>query len=249
MKTVLAFLAFLVLASAPAAADKITTEHVKFAAGTSGATIKGAIKGRDTMHYILGASAGQNMRVKLSTKSTSTYFNVFAPGKMPGNDEALFIGDIGGDTFEGVLPASGDYLIQVYLYRAAARRGEQANFTLDVEIAAVAAGGSNETGDAKVSGTDFNATGTIPCARYPGQPMGSCQFGVVRHGNGTADVTVFFLDGGSRVIFFENGQPVRFDQSQADGDAEMGFNKNADLFIIGIGDQRFEIPEAVIFGG
>ena len=249
MKTVLAFLAFLILAAAPAAADKVTTEKVKFAAGTSGATIKGAIKSRDTMHYVLGASAGQNMRVKLSTNSTSTYFNVSAPGKMPGNDEALFIGDIGGDTFEGVLPASGDYLIQAYLHRAAARRGEQADFTLDIGIDAASSGGSNETGDAKVAGTDFNATRQINCARGAGQPMGACEFGVVRRENGGADLTVFWPDGGNRVIFFENGQPVGYDQSEADGGAELGFTRNADLFVITIGEQRFEFPEAVNFGG
>lgn len=38
--------------------------------------------------------------------------------------------------------------------------------------------------DAKVAGTNFNATGDIPCATGEGQPMSSCHFGVVRRGNG-----------------------------------------------------------------
>jgi hypothetical protein len=33
------------------------------------------------------------------------------------------------------------------------------------------------TEDAKVAGTDFNATGQLPCARNAGQPMAQCKFG------------------------------------------------------------------------
>ncbi len=248
LKTVFAALAMLLLAAAPLQADEVKTERVTFAAGSSGAVIDGAIKGHGTMHYLLGAKAGQVMRVKLATKSTSTYFNVFAPGKTPGQDEAMFIGDTGGDSFEGALPADGDYLIQVYLYRSAARKNESAKFTLNVEIAA-GGGAAEGQGDAKVAGTDFYATGEINCAREAGQPLGSCKFGVVRRGNGGADLTVFWPDGGSRVIYFEDGVPNSYDESQADGGAKLSFTKDADLFSITIGEQRFEFPDAVIFGG
>jgi hypothetical protein len=60
---------------------------------------------------------------------------------------------------------------------------------------------------------------------------------------------VFWPDGGNRIISFENGIPASFDQSQADGDARLSFNRNADLFLITIGAQRFEIPDAVVSGG
>lgn len=103
--------------------------------------------------------------------------------------------------------------------------------------------------DATVAGTNFNATGNIPCARTAGQRTADCRFGVVRRGGGNGDVTVFWPDGGNRVIFFERGRPVGFDQSQADGNARMNVRKNADTFMITIGPQRFEIPEAVILGG
>jgi len=235
---------FALLVAAPwAMADEVKTERVHFERGTTGATISGAIKGYDTMHYLLGAQAGQTMSVSLHTKSTSTYFNIFAPGKMPGQDEAMFIGDTGGDHFEGVLPEDGDYLIQVYLYRNAARKGETAKFTVDVGIGAAAS-----TGDALVPGTDFNATGSIPCARAAGQPMAACEFGVVREGNGNGAITVFWPDGGNRVIFFEMNAPSSYDQSEADGGAEMTVEQNADLFMVKIGGQRFEIPDIVMAG-
>jgi hypothetical protein len=60
---------------------------------------------------------------------------------------------------------------------------------------------------------------------------------------------VFWPDGGSRVIVFEGGRPVRFDQSPADGNARLTSSKQDDLFSVRVGSQRFEIPEAVIMGG
>lgn len=103
--------------------------------------------------------------------------------------------------------------------------------------------------DAKVAGTGYHATGNIPCARAAGQPMGSCRFGVRREGGGSGSITVFWPDGGNRVIFFKNGTPSRYDESEADGGARMAVRREADLFRVRIGDQRFEIPEAVISGG
>jgi hypothetical protein len=37
---------------------------------------------------------------------------------------------------------------------------------------------------------DFDATGQIPCAQYPGQPMTECEFGVARAGGGYATVVI-----------------------------------------------------------
>jgi hypothetical protein len=246
----LAVAAFSLLAAVPAAwADDIKTQRVQFEQGTSGATINGSITGRETMHYLLGAKAGQLMDVKLITKSTSTYFNIFAPGKVPGQAEAMFIGDTGGDRFSGTLPDSGDYLIQVYLYRSAARKGETAKFQLHVKIAAGNGATHGENTDALVPGTDFNATGQIPCARSAGQPMGQCDFGVKREGNGSGSITVFWPDGGNRVIYFEKNRPSSYDQSEADGGAEMIVKEDNGIFAVTIGDQRFEVFDAVMAGG
>jgi L,D-transpeptidase catalytic domain len=92
-------------------------------------------------------------------------------------------------------------------------------------------------------------TGEIPCAREKGQPMGRCEFGVTREGNGTGMITVFWPDGGNRVIFFESNRPASNDQSQADGDDKMNVSESAGLFAVTIGDQRFELPDAVMTGG
>lgn len=48
----------------------------------------------------------------------------------------------------------------------------------------------------------LDATGPLPCARYAGQPMGQCEFGVARTGGGYATVVIKHPDGFSRAIFF-----------------------------------------------
>jgi hypothetical protein len=221
-------------------------ERVQFAPGTSGTTIKETITGYQTVNYKLVAKAGQTMVVELKTDNGANYFNIFAPGKGPG-DEAMFIGSTSGGRYEGMLPEDGEYTVQVYLMRSAARRDERANYTLSVGISGGAVG-AVPPGDAKVPGTPYHATGEIPCAMVSGQPTGSCPFGVTPEGNGTGIVTVTKPDGRTRAIFFKNGNPTGYDQSQADP-GEFSAEKQGDLSVISIGQERYEIPDAVIFGG
>ncbi len=96
---------------------------------------------------------------------------------------------------------------------------------------------------------DFDATGKIPCAQAKGQPMGQCPFGVSREGNGTATVSVTLPDGRKRAIFFENGKAVSADLSQADGNMDFESTKESGLYMINAGNERYEIPEEVIYGG
>ncbi|MAM61400.1 MAG: hypothetical protein CMH11_07905 [Maritimibacter sp.] len=106
-----------------------------------------------------------------------------------------------------------------------------------------------ESEDAMVPGTDFNATSMIPCVRDRDAADASCEAGVVREGNGNGYVQVTWPDGGERVIFFENGTPVSYDQSQADGDAEMTVTRDGDTFVVFVGEARFSVPEALLIGG
>jgi len=95
----------------------------------------------------------------------------------------------------------------------------------------------------------FDATGTIPCAQYRGQPMTQCEFGVARAGGGYATVVVKKPDTVRRAIFFRMGKPTSADTSQADGYPDFSATKESDLNIIRIGNERYEIPDAVILGG
>ncbi len=95
----------------------------------------------------------------------------------------------------------------------------------------------------------FDANGRIPCAQHKGQPMGQCEFGVARAGGGYATVVVKRPDGRNRAIFFTMGRPIGADTSQADGYPEFRATRESDLNIIRIGDERYEIPDAVVLGG
>lgn len=95
----------------------------------------------------------------------------------------------------------------------------------------------------------FDATGNIPCAQAAGQPMMQCKFGVARAGGGYATVVIQRPDGRTRAIFFRMGKPIGADTSQANGCPEFLASKESDLFFIRFSKERYEIPEAVIFGG
>jgi hypothetical protein len=114
-----------------ALADDIRTERVQFHKGASSATVEGQIKGRESVDYLLGAREGQSMNVSMATDNRSSYFNIIAPGKA---NEAIFVGSIAGNQFEGTVPAGGDYKIRVYLMRNAARRDETAKYRLEMII-------------------------------------------------------------------------------------------------------------------
>lgn len=95
----------------------------------------------------------------------------------------------------------------------------------------------------------FDATGKLPCAHSAGQLLGQCEFGVARAGGGYATVIITHPDGFNRAIYFRMGKPMGANTSQADGYPEFRFTKENDLNLIRIGNERYEIPDAVIFGG
>ena len=245
---VLALAAAVLSLSAPASWSQptITERAVQFPKGKSGTTIKGSVRGDQAIDYTLRAAAGQQMKVKL--KPSSVYFNVMPPGS---NDVAVFVGSRDGDSFAGTLSTEGTYRIRVYQMGNAASTGKLRNFTIEVSINGAAGGKAAAKQDhiERAGQGKFDATGKVPCAWATGQPMNQCDFGVARAGAGTATVVVTRPDGRKRTIFFEKGQALGADLSQADGDMSFRATKEADLFKIQAGRERYEMPEAVIFGG
>ena len=129
-------LVFLLLLMAPVIqAGESQTHRLVLTDAVPRTTIEGSVAGYDSPGYVIVAAAGQVLTVTLAAKNPSTYFNVFAPGKQPGIDAALFIGATEGQQFSVLLSESGDYTIEVYLMRNAARRAETASFVLSVALA------------------------------------------------------------------------------------------------------------------
>lgn len=145
MRLAAMLLAGLAFMAGPLPASAQQTTDVRFAAGTSGATIEGRIKGYEYRLYRLGAEAGQQMTIRMTADNGAAYFNLYAPGQGPGG-EALAVSEMTGpdvpeiNLYDAILPQSGTYTVSVYLYRSAARRNETANYTLDIAI-------SGKTGD------------------------------------------------------------------------------------------------------
>jgi hypothetical protein len=106
-----------------------------------------------------------------------------------------------------------------------------------------------DTSSLRAGQGEFDATGSIPCAQNVGQPMSECRFGVARTGGGYATVVVTKPDGARRAIFFRMGIPIGAETSQADGYGAFRATKESDLHRISVGEERYEMPDAVVLGG
>jgi membrane-bound inhibitor of C-type lysozyme len=221
------------------------TERVQFQPGATSAVVEDAIVGYETVDYILGAQAGQSMNVSMATDNGANYFNILPPGK---TDEAMFTGSMSGNQYEGTLPASGDYRVRVYMMRSAARRDEVANYRLEMIISGPggnAARSNPVEGDATVGDTYYNATGEIPCAMSSAEANGSCSFGVVREGNGSGFIEVTTQYGNTFAIYYQNGEAV----GAEGGSGAFSAARQGDETYVYIGEERYIIPDAVIYGG
>lgn len=133
-----AFVGVLVAAALPVIADvgigtavaQDRNARVEFSRGQSSTTIRGSIRGYDGINYRVNVRGGQRLAVTMDSSNGSNYFNILGPD----GGEALFNGSISGNFADVIVPASGNYVVQVYLMRNAARRNEQARFTLRIEV-------------------------------------------------------------------------------------------------------------------
>lgn len=225
-----------VSASVALAQTEIPTEQVMFEPGASSATVKGTIVGDGTLDYVVNARAGQIMTVNLTAESASTNFNVLPPKS---DGEAIFIGSTEGASYSGALPADGDYKVRVYLMGNAADTGASVNFNLDIAVADGAA-----VADALVEGTNFNATGEVPCRAKAGANGESCAFGVIRTGNGSGTVVITNPAGLVYSVTFDQGTATGYD-----GESTFSSSKAGDVTTLIIGEEEFDIPDAVVFGG
>ena len=79
--------------------------------------------------------------------------------------------------------------------------------------------------------------------------MTQCEFGVAHADGGYATVVVTKPDGMTRALYFVRGELLGADTSQADGYPPVSREKESDLNLIRVGHERYEIPDAVVFGG
>jgi hypothetical protein len=216
---------------------------VVFANGATRSVIKGRLSGRKSIDYLVRAAAGQALEVSLDASNRMTYFNILPPGS---TGEAMFAEGGGERQFDGKLPADGVYTIRVYLIRAAARRNERSSFTLSAALSGKALPPVLAKVDALIPGTPYHAQATIKCEPAYTQTR-SCEAFVIRRDfEGTATVEIRWDQGRKRHILFVKGTPT-----VADVPMPMRFTKDAqgNVTIDFDGQDRFEIPEALVVGG
>ncbi len=105
------------------------------------------------------------MSIVLDSNNASNYFNIYPPETALGDlgDNAMYIGSIHGNSYAGTLPLDGEYTIQVFLMRNAARRNEKANFTLRIRIDTAAKASNTQKPDGfdrklELQGVTFHVT-------------------------------------------------------------------------------------------
>ena len=226
-----------------AIAPDASSERVQFAKGATSTVIKGQVKGYRYIDYQVRAGAGQTLSVEMKTSNASSYFNILPPGS---GDVAMFIGSTSGNRFSGLLPTDGDYAIRVYLMRNAARHDESANFTLTIGVTGQPLAATPAVRDALLPGTPFHASAMVACAPPFASGTKECEAFVIRRGfDGTATVEVRWGEGLKRRILFVKGKPVA-----ADATAALSVERRGDVSVVHFGgDERFEIPDALVSGG
>lgn len=114
--------------AAPRSVLAVDKPAIRFAPGTSSATVAGEIGGMDRDTYPLVAKAGQTLEVSVKNKAGLVLFHIQTPeGEghyLPGAGE-----DDDATTFAGKLPRSGKYVIIV-----GAMRGNDTRYVLSVSI-------------------------------------------------------------------------------------------------------------------
>lgn len=216
-------------------------ESVAIPRGRESIVLKGRIKGRESVDYLVRAGAGQTLAVALAKSNLPGAFSVNAPGA----EAAMSTGSAGGE-FSGVVPVDGEYTIRVYLAPAAARRNEAGEYTLTVGVAGKALPPLVATQDVLIPGTPYHATANIACVPPRAPEAKSCEAWIVRRGfDGTATVEVRYGYGFRRWILFVAGKPVASDSPGA-----IAVTRQAGMSIVRLGaDERYEVPEALLTGG
>ena len=95
---------------------------------------------------------------------------------------------------------------------------------------------------------DFDATGVIPCAQERGQVLGECTAEVARGNGRDATVVVTFPNGFARSLYFVHGEFVSASSTMSGSGVDTDWRIESGLHDIRVDDQRYELPDILIFG-
>jgi hypothetical protein len=104
-------LALLILTTLSFTFTQGVNRKLRFPRGATSTVVKGSVVRGDRDRYLVGAKAGQHMAVRISSLENNAVFQIFSPGSKETLQGAGEMDD--ATTWEGDLPASGDYVIAV----------------------------------------------------------------------------------------------------------------------------------------
>jgi ribosomal protein S11 len=82
--------------------------RIQFAPGATSAQVSGQVDGNTYVGYVLNARAGQHMQINVASPGGNVYLTLVSPGGSP-----LARAQAGAQSFNGILPESGDYTVQI----------------------------------------------------------------------------------------------------------------------------------------
>lgn len=111
IKTKTPVVALLILTTLSLSFAQGVNRKLRFPRGTTSTVVKGSVVRGDRDRYLVGAKAGQHMAVRISSLENNAVFQLYSPGSKETLQGAGEMDD--ATTWEGDLPASGDYVIAV----------------------------------------------------------------------------------------------------------------------------------------
>lgn len=154
-------------------AAQATERQVAFRPGATSAELRGMIRGNADITYRVQTVAGQILQVLFTPSNRSCYFNAFEPGR----SEAAHIGSSAGNEFARSPTEAGNYGIQIYLMRNAARRNETCRYRISFEITGVPGGVSAGVSDRQMRDVCQARVATMYAVRSPRIRMATIQAG------------------------------------------------------------------------
>ncbi len=95
---------------------------------------------------------------------------------------------------------------------------------------------------------DFDARGEISCTQVRGQTPAKCQAGVARGTGGDATVVVTFSNGFARTLYFMHGDFISANSTMSGVGTDTDWRIENFQHFIRVDDQRYELPDALVFG-
>ena len=78
--------------------------------------------------------------------------------------------------------------------------------------------------------------------------MDTCAAAVARASDSAAAVVVTFPNGFARTLIFDDGVFVRGNPTMSGVGTDMEWHLSDSMYFVRVDDQRFELPEALVFG-